>query len=140
MNHNQLKELVYSLFDGELDPANQQEAKKHWESCEECRDEVKDWEKISHLLFQETTLQENPYFAQKVMRALEDENPPSPARSLWDWLIPSLGFGVAAVLLFLSFFPTSEIISADDFLTANGAAAESVSVEDFIDYDGGGEL
>lgn len=140
MNHNQLKDLILSLTDGELDPENQRVARRHLESCEECRHEMDDWKKLSGVLFRKIPIQKNPYFTQKVLRAIKEEPLPSRERPLWNWLVPSLGFGVAAVLLFTSFLPPSELVSADDILTTNGVVAESVSVEDFIDYQGEGEV
>jgi predicted anti-sigma-YlaC factor YlaD len=39
MDHQKLKELISSYFDGELDKAKKKLAEKHLKECSECREE-----------------------------------------------------------------------------------------------------
>lgn len=92
--------------------------------------ENQDWEKIARVLFQKKEDKPGDYFVDAVMAKLE----PGPKQSIFSWLVPSLGFGVAVLFLFSTFLPGNEDLSMSDLMISNG---QTYTFDQLLDYPTG---
>lgn len=119
MNHEELKESVFALHDGELADAEHRETESHLEGCAECRLTLENWKKISVALFHEEA-PVSEAFVQRVMEAI----PPSavgrrPSAISLRWLAPAFGMAILALILIFA-KPAAEPVSAEALLLADG--------------------
>ncbi len=52
MNHQKIKELISSYYDGELNPEQKKKVEKHLEDCPECRKELEEMRKFEEVMSQ----------------------------------------------------------------------------------------
>ena len=106
MNHEQLRDALPALHDGELGAEERKEILAHLEGCTDCREAFQRWERIAGTFFrppEKPSRAETEFFVQKAMERLDSEE--SLANAGWRlWaenrlMLPVLGLGLAAVLL-----------------------------------------
>lgn len=123
MKHEKLKELLFALYDKELPDAECQEIEAHIKSCSECRQTYQQWERITGTLFRRSQSQPSEAFVQGVMGKLEalEENPRVYGRPMAaQWLVPTLGLGFVALLIFMALPEREPAFSTETLLLANG--------------------
>lgn len=125
MNHDQIKEKIYSFYDDELSPVEKNELEIHLKSCGECSGLLKQWEQTRQSFSKAAAPAASENFIASVMGRIEELEAPDerPERgwSLPDWLFPSLGYSVAVALIFVavnvnqpSFASTTESVLLSD--------------------------
>ncbi|MEK7287562.1 MAG: zf-HC2 domain-containing protein [Elusimicrobiota bacterium] len=106
MNHEELKEALFTFHDGELAGKERQEVETHLVTCSDCRLALERWKKISGVLLRPAKIAPSEEFVSRVMRRIEEERPAvlglrDALEGLWDRVsLPNLAWaGSAAVLL-----------------------------------------
>ncbi len=98
MNHAAMKEKVFALYDGELDPGARQDVEAHLGGCLECRAMHERWKRAAGVFFREPPPLSSEFFVQRLMDRIELSERPLPvirwAASL-RWLVPALGLAAA---------------------------------------------
>ena len=106
MDHETLKEKVRFYKDPETPEAERLVLTTHLESCEECRNALKQWEQVQ-TKFTQTALKPSSAFVFQVMERLEPQEKEASALtpglfpSLLRWLFPALGYSFALALMFV---------------------------------------
>lgn len=124
MTHEQFKKNLFALYDGELSGTEYREVLAHLEDCLECHEVYTNWEKIAKTFFRSPQFQTSEVFVQRVMEGVG-----LLTESGWfrwrpvvlRWLVPAVGFGIAALLLFISLPDQEPAISTEGLLLANGS-------------------
>jgi len=116
MDHSILKDQLFALYDGELDPASRRDVEAHLAGCRECRESYDRWVMTTKAIFQVPKPATSEFFVRTVMNRIHELESPRPVRR-WDlslrWLVPAIGMAFA---LFLAIMPTSQTMSMDNFL------------------------
>lgn len=133
MSHEELKELVFALRDGEaLAPEARGEAERHLAACGECRDAVASWEKASKTLFSKPAVEPSEEFTRAVLRRVRSvEEPVAWTSRLWA-LVPRLvaaGALAAAVALMLSPRTQKEVSTAQPIEAEDESAYSLLEAE-----------
>jgi hypothetical protein len=115
-DHSYYQERLSAYADGELDASVRARVEEHLRACSECRERLKELEKLGEFVARESGLAESEYWeraAQRIERAVEDAHPKTidirPARaerrtSPWWWRAPA----IAASVLFLGYVTLHE--------------------------------
>ena len=104
MNHAAMKEKVFALYDGELDPSARQEVEAHCGECLECRAMQQHWKAAAGVFFREPPPLSSEFFVQRVMDRIELWERPLPAarrNAPLRWLVPALGLAAGLFVLLL---------------------------------------
>lgn len=105
MDHQQLQDQLFALYDGELPIHERRVVEEHALDCGECVLLLAQWKRASRSLFFQPALAPSEAFVARVMRSL-DAPRPRPGWSLLPplprlaWLIPAAG--LAALLLIMN--------------------------------------
>ena len=113
MNHESMKELIFALYDGESSPSDREKALAHMRTCVECRQIAQRWETMGKRLFRVPPPPVPETFVQSVMDKIQDQEELQTGETWWPaarWLIPALGFGLAALLFSLAPIPQDPFI------------------------------
>ena len=131
MTHQNALDIIFMHYDGELSQEASREAVLHLESCAECRQALEEWKAAKQLFFSPQENIEPPYFTERVMARLSQEE--APRRSFYDILrvyvtLPRLAAAGAAaavigLLLFRPFMVRNNTVNAE----GTAFAAELVS-------------
>jgi anti-sigma factor RsiW len=73
MRHEELKENVFLLHDGELPAAERPATEAHLRGCAECRAALEEWKAAARALFPAPDVRPSEAFVARVMARLEDE-------------------------------------------------------------------
>lgn len=123
MNHEEIKDKLAALYDGELPESEQGALRSHIGQCPECREEYRGWERIATSLFQAPEVKASESFAEEVMVKIEALEEPVSAPDwggLARWLVSAFALGSVALFLFLS-TPNGEMpVTTETLLLANG--------------------
>lgn len=123
MNHEQLRDALSALHDGELGAEDRKEILAHLERCSDCREAHQRWQRISGTFFrapQKPSRAETEFFVQKAMERLESEE----SRTSAGWrrwvedrlMLPVLGLGLALVLLSILIMRPESVAPPDALL------------------------
>ncbi len=125
MTHDEIKEQLFSLYDGPLTEKERVSFEGHLSTCAECKRSIQEWESVSTTLFPEPAFSEasEDIFVAKVMaRVSTAASKASESYSYRDlalrWLVPLLGSATAAAWVFFFVLPGIPGLSTD----ANGPA------------------
>lgn len=106
MRHEEMKDLVFALRDGEpLAPEARSQAERHLAACGECREAVASWEKASKTLFVKPIVEPSEEFTRAVLRRVRSVEEPVSWTSRLSSLFPRLvvaGALAAAVAVMLA--------------------------------------
>jgi|SRR5579859_3578696 len=136
MSHDQLREKLWALYDGELSIPERRELEHHLEDCEECLQALSQWQKTSAALFPkaEPFKLSGEVFTQRVMaqvRPLPHPNKLSFWRSFLPWLSPVMGSAAVAGWVLFFVLPATPGLSlgpnASSFFSEDTPEATSVS-------------
>ena len=101
MSHDQLREKLWALYDGELSIPERRELEHHLEDCEECLLTLSQWQRTSAALFPkaESPKLSGELFTQKVMAQVRSL--PQPKKLSWwrgflPWMTSLLGSAAIA--------------------------------------------
>lgn len=115
MDHESLKELIFELYDGELNDSARHEAEAHLTVCMECKEMFTGWSKSAQLLFRDSKPVPSEFFVRRVMSRIHDLETPKPQlRRSWSlgWLVaPS--FAVVMALFLFALMPGMPSLSTD---------------------------
>lgn len=124
MSHEEMKELVFALRDGEtLAPEARAEAERHLAACGHCRAAVVSWEKASQALFAKPVVEPSEEFTRAVLRRVRSVEEPAVWTSRLAFFFPRLiaaGALAAAVAVMLAprgtqtEGPTTQTVEAED--------------------------
>ncbi|MGH7273967.1 MAG: anti-sigma factor family protein [Nitrospiria bacterium] len=123
MDHEQFKQNLFELYDGELSATEHFEVLSHLKDCLECQQTYTNWEKIAKTFFRPPRPQTSELFVQRVMEQvdiLSDSGWIKWRPVVVRWLAPTFGFGIAAFLLFIRLANQEPVISTEGLLLANG--------------------
>jgi anti-sigma factor RsiW len=123
MNHEDFKKNLFALYDKELPDSECREVLAHMEDCLECRQAYTNWKTVAKKFFGSVHPQTSELFVQGVMGRLKTPTRTGRAKRrpiVIRWLVPALGFGVAALLFFISLPPQEPLISTESLLLASG--------------------
>ncbi len=104
MNHEKMKERIFALYDGELDPATRGEVEAHLGDCAECRELYERWEETAKTFFKAPETKPSEFFVRQVMSGIRELDTPKPALSrarILRWFVPA----AALALVLLSIVP-----------------------------------
>ena len=126
MNHETLKEQLFSLYDGELDAAARKEVEAHLAGCQECREFSAQWAATAKVLFKRPKPESTEFFVRQVMERVHALETPKPSMG-WQlslrWLaVPALGL---AALFLLTLTPSLQSPSTETLLMGGGADSAS---------------
>jgi len=118
VNHERMKDMVFSLYDGELGETDRSLAEEHVASCRECRQEYENWQGISRSIFAPGQVPVGESFVQSVMRRIrvDEETPPHLGWSPFQRWATAFGYGLAVLLLWMSFVNTTPYVSTEDLV------------------------
>jgi len=131
MNHEQLKDKLHALHDGEAGPGERAELLAHLASCSSCRSEHERWERLAGAFFRAAPRPaegETELFAARVMARIRAEPREEATPWAWAglrWMAPALGFALAAAFL-LAMWPAPERLAPDDVLLLTGGEASAL--------------
>jgi anti-sigma factor RsiW len=138
MNHDQLKNNITALIDGELPEGIRQKTEAHLAGCHECQAEVQLWKSISHHLFQAEEKFNSGLFTQKVMTKIENlnqsENNHRPLESITRWFFPAFASAALAGFVFVMTYTPMEspMIGTDDLLSTQ--PTETMTSDQILSY------
>ena len=120
MNHEELKDKLHALHDGEISPGERAELLAHLSVCSSCRLEHERWERIAGAFLRAApppAQSETEIFVGRVMARIHAELPEETAAP-WSWagmrwMAPALGFALAMAFL-LAMWPGPELIAPED--------------------------
>ncbi len=114
MNHDEIKEKLFALYDNEVTPQERVVITAHLKECGECRALLTSWESTAKTLFQSPTLssrfeekmqerlQKSPVVygrSEKEIESVETDDIRSPG--LFRWLVPALALASIGFLFVL---------------------------------------
>jgi anti-sigma factor RsiW len=110
MNHNEIKQKLFSLYDGPLTEKERVLVEVHLSACPECRRAVGEWENISGILFTQPSFSEAA--EDRLVARVMDRIKPAPTHwSPWKsdlkWFMPLLGSALAAAWVFFLVLPNN---------------------------------
>ena len=120
MNHEKMQELIFALYDGELNDSRQrQEAESHLAACVDCHELYNGWTESSKELFKKTSVASSEFFVRQTMSRIRSESRPRSAGAgiFLRWLVPALSL---AVVSFVMVRPYSAVGTPDSFLNVPG--------------------
>ena len=105
MEHSKIKENLLQFRDPELDETLRREIAEHLPTCTDCQSELQRWDAFAGGLRGVPPVAPSENFIFKVMNSIEENEEPAaevaPTRR-WPflkWLLPSLGYGFALILM-----------------------------------------
>jgi len=116
LDHSYFQQRLSAYVDGELEPSVRAQVKEHLRDCAECRDCLKEIEKLGDFIARESGLAESDYWeqaAQRIERAIAATQPKTVdlqteraqrRASPWWWRAPA----IAASVLFLGYITLNE--------------------------------
>ena len=120
MNHTEIQDKLFALYDGELDGDARHEVEVHLVDCSECRQRYTQWQQTARALFQPPRIEVSEPFVYQVMDRLAVLEHPRHGRQ-WiraiQWLVPAVGL---AGLLFFVAGPAQRAISIETLLLGEG--------------------
>lgn len=126
LDHSYFQQRLSAYVDGELEPSVRAQVQEHLRDCAECRDCLKEIEKLGDFIVRESGLAESDYWeqaAQRIERAVATAQPKivnlkaQRRASPWWWRAPA----IAASVLFLGYITLNEkSILRDEVLTPAG--------------------
>ncbi len=136
MGHKTIKEKLFALYDGELDPAARKEVEAHLSGCPECRELHGRWAKTAKVLFSSPAAKNSPqdesaglladeFFVKSVMSRIRERQAPKPAisRDIYlRWLVPAIGL---ALMLLAVLPPAPQVVSMDTWLFQDAGSRSS---------------
>ena len=136
INHDQLRDALELLHDGELGAQERAEVLSHLEGCHECQEVYQRWEQLSGIFFRSLMKPipaQTEFFVQRVMERLNSSDP-APSVGWWPWLedhcmVPALSMGLVAALLSILMVRPESIAPTDALFLINSqnhAAAQWV--------------
>src|SRR5579872_2726144 len=110
MNHNEIKQKLFALYDGPLTEKERVLVEVHLSACPECRRAVGEWENISGALFPQPSFSEAA--EDRLVARVMDRVKPAPTSWLpWKsdlkWFVPLLGSALAAAWVFFLLLPNN---------------------------------
>ena len=115
MNHEELKDKLHALHDGEISPGERAELLAHLSACSSCRSEHERWERIAGAFLRAAPSpagSETERFTARVMARIHAELSEETASPWYQagmrWMTPTLGFALAMALL-LAMWPGPEL-------------------------------
>lgn len=149
MTHDEIKQKLYSLYDGPGIEKERELAENHLLSCTECRKEVGEWRKITSTLFAPPALSEadEDLFVSRTMAHVRAAAKTLPfwSREPFGWLVPLFACAIVAAWVLLFTLPrtpglqantsTEMLFQASDPQTApsmGGVVPVSYSTEDRV--------
>jgi anti-sigma factor RsiW len=120
MNHEELKDKLHALHDGELSSGERAELLAHLAACSACRSEQERWKHIAGAFLRAAPSPaegETERFTARVMARIHAEIPEETAAP-WSWaglrwMAPALGFALATAFL-LAIWPGPEFPAPED--------------------------
>jgi anti-sigma factor RsiW len=94
MNHEQIKEKIFSLYDGEAPAEDREALEAHLQGCSDCRAELARWGQIRSGILLPLKVEYSEAFVHQVMRKVrsyESIRWPQMVR----WLVPALALSVS---------------------------------------------
>ena len=119
MDHDTLKEKLFTFYDRELTGEARREVEAHVANCSECRDAYAQWQQTASVLFRVPDVQTSDVFVHQVMGRLTASVRPRRAAPWLEmrWLIPVVGLaGLLLLMLSLAQHP----VSLEALLLADG--------------------
>jgi anti-sigma factor RsiW len=103
MNHEKIQELIFALYDGELNAFERKSAEHHLTECQDCRRLTEGWRAASAKYFKKPSTAPSEFFVRQTMARLQEV--PLKRRGLsgtfaFRWLIPALGAAAVSMLIF----------------------------------------
>ena len=130
MDHAKMKELIYSLYDGELDATLSQSVTAHLDGCLECQETFKRWSRTAKGLFRVPHTEPSEFFVTQVMERVRDLAPAKPTfgwRVSLPWLVPAVGFAMMILVVTPPAPSPGGVI--DEFIFSNHAATADETLE-----------
>ncbi len=117
MNHDEIQQKLFALYDGPLTEKERALAEKHLAKCSECRRAIAEWKALSASLFAPPAFSEveEDRMVSLVMARVSSkavDNPVSLMELALRWLFPLLGSTAAAAWVFFSVLPGTPGLSA----------------------------
>jgi len=130
MDHDNLRDRLPALHDGELGRKERTELLAHLAACAECRADQERWERVAGAFLRPPpppTPAETAAFVRRVMARLRPQAPPE-AGVPWPgafirWMSPALSFGLAMALVFIMWSGLKSAAPTDVLLLINGEAS-----------------
>jgi anti-sigma factor RsiW len=116
MNHEKIKQRLWSLYDGQAASEDRASLESHLRDCAECRLMFAEWENVSEKLFSKPGLSDpsGEIFTQKVMirvRALPQVQRIPAWKHFIPWMVPVLGSAALALWVLLYLLPATPGLS-----------------------------
>lgn len=141
MDHEEIRERLFELYDGELRPEERALLEAHLKACPDCCRAHESWGRIAGALFAAPEPPISEAFVGKVMARLDagaasaglaagpglGRGPLAWLGSYRPWSAPAYGLGLAAALLAISLARRAEPVLPEDLLLAG--AREDAAVE-----------
>jgi anti-sigma factor RsiW len=134
MNHEEIRQQLWALYDGQLTEAEKVPWDSHLRDCAECRLLLSEWKNAAQTLFPIPDLPDatGELFVQRVMARVHDLPELQPAsgwKSFLPWAAPVLGSAALAAWVFFFVLPGTPGLSTgtalEDFFPSDSAALAS---------------
>jgi len=132
--HEDIKERLAALHDGEIGPAESAQLRAHLNACPECRASYQHWQSLARVFLRAPSLPQHyntEAFVCKVLARLTPEESARPEASWpwasWRWLVPAMSFAVAVSAVLIA-WPDSRLAPPEDVTLLAGGAALSQPV------------
>lgn len=123
MNHQNLQDQLPLYLDAELPETERSEIAKHLPSCPDCQTKLKHMDAIRGALRPKTPLPYSEWFVASVMKRLDAlETKQAPVSTGWQlpkWLVPTLGYGLAFLLLIVAVTHQESLVNAETVLLSD---------------------
>ena len=123
MNHQDLQEKIFALYDGELSDPDSREVRAHLEVCPECREGYTRWEVLASVFFKAPQIHPSEPFVRKVMARIEALEEPCGRKRralVLRRLVPALGVCLIVGLFVWALPSQGPEVSTEALLLANG--------------------
>jgi anti-sigma factor RsiW len=107
MNHDEIRELLHALVDGELDVVNAREVEQHLRDCEECRRAAGQIRDLHGALTSDAPEYRAPAHLRRNIRAALRREARAGERKVSPWLMFATGAAFAVVILGFVLFQTT---------------------------------
>ena len=126
MNHELIREQLFTYYDGELSPAARSFVEMHLQDCVECREILDGWKQLSARILEPLEGKDSEAFVQQVMRRVRAYGS-EPEGIRWPvfarWAYPALALSMAGFVAALVFAQIPANVSTETLLAGGQTAS-----------------